>query len=163
MEKRELIKVVAAAVLLSLAGVLIWRSFIGGAAPGERAFFYDVSAGRLFTAPATAVPPIRGIDGEEEDGMRAMVISTSGDANDEAARQVAYLERYSPELKRQMEQAQKTGGSPAIGRGAAQAHRFIRRVNETQWHPMNSPQAEAILNAWLTVGPGGGPAVVCAP
>ncbi|MCB1125272.1 MAG: hypothetical protein KDM81_02165 [Verrucomicrobiae bacterium] len=163
MPKNDLVKAISVVVLLVLAGLLTWRSFFGAATPGETAFFYDVSAGRLFAGPATAVPPIAGIDGGEPDGMRAMVVSTTGKPEDRDSWQVVYLERYSPELKRQMEEAQATGGSPSIGRGAAQAHRFIRRLDESAWHPMNSPEAETILGAWLTAGPGGGPATVCTP
>jgi hypothetical protein len=163
MDKSEKLKLAAVVALLGLAGVLVWRSFSGGSAPGENAFFYDVSAGELFTAPVTAVPPIDSVDGGEPDGMRAMVVSTTGQPEDESSWQVVYLERYSDELKRQMEQAQQTGGSPAIGRGAAQAHRFIRRLDESNWHPMYSPEAEAILSSWLTAGPDGGPATVCTP
>jgi hypothetical protein len=47
-------------------------------------------------APRTRVPPIPGINNEEPDGMRAIVISTSGNPKD---KKIAYLEKYAPELK----------------------------------------------------------------
>lgn len=163
MVQRDTLKLLGALALLGVAGGLLYLALFGRSTPGEQAFFYDPSAEELFTAPKTAVPPIRGIDGDEEDAVRAVVISVTGDPADRDSWRIAYLERYSPELKRQMEQAQQSGGSPAIGRGAAQAHRFIRRPDQDAWHPMNSPQAELILNAWLTAGPNGQPAVICTP
>lgn len=163
MDKRDVTKFALTTALLLLAILALARSIFGNRAPGEQAFFYDPSAERLFTAPASAVPPIRGVDGDEEDAVRAVVVSTTGNPRDRGSWQIAYLERYSPELKRQMEEAQATGGSPRIGRGAAQAHRFVRRVEDAQWYPMYSPEAESIISGWLSAGPNGGPATICTP
>ena len=163
MDSRKTIKLVLALVLLGVAAVLVSRSFSRTPAPGELAFFYDPSADRLFTAPSSSISPIKGIDNDEEDAVRAVVISTTGNPADRASWQIAYLERYSPELKRQMEEARTTGGSPEMTRGMAQSHRFVRHVDDPQWHPLHSPEAEAILNAWLTAGPHGQPATFCTP
>lgn len=95
--------------------------------------------------------------------MRAVVISTNGTPEDKKSWTVAYLEKYSPELKQQMENAQKTGQSPALGRAGAQEHRFVRRLGEDKWYPMNSPEAERIVSDWATPGPNGVTPVVCSP
>src|SRR2546422_7302251 len=111
----------------------------------------------------TAVPPIKGIKGAQEAAVRAVVISTTGDPKDKSSWKVAYLEKYSPELKKQMETAQANGNSPQMGRTEAQAHRFVKRMADSKWFPMDSPQGEAIVSDWATPGPDGVTPVVCAP
>ena len=76
---------------------------------------------------------------------------------------IAYLEQYSPELKRQMELAQQQGAPPAMGRSEAQQHRFVRRLTDPGWFPLNTPEAEAILTGWATPGPDGVTPVICTP
>lgn len=163
MTRRSLVRAVLTVALLAAAAGLVWRGWIGRAAPGEKAFFYDLSARKLFTAPRTAVPPIRGIDGPEEDGVRATVISPTGHPRDRATWKVVYLEKYSPELKRQMEAAQASGEALGMGRIAALEHRWVRRPEDSEWLPLSSPQAEAILNSWAAPGPDGATPVLCAP
>lgn len=151
---------IVALLLFAGAG---WWWIRGRSGNGDRVYFYDLSAKKLFTVPRTTVPPIPGIEGPEMDGVRAVVISTNGNPKDPSARRVAYLEMYSPELKQQMEAAQAGGPPPAMGRAAAQDQRFVRRVDSPQWYPMSSPEAEQIVGEWLTAGPGGGPALICNP
>jgi hypothetical protein len=162
MSKSDLLKLVLAAVLLGVA--LFWLArFAGKSGAGDNAFFYDLSEKKLFTAPRTSVPPIKGINDAEADAVRAVVISTSGSPSDRASWKVAYLEKYSPELKGQMEKARAEGGSPAMGRSEAVAHRFVKRPGDAEWFPMNSPQAEQIVTEWAVPGPGGVTPVLCTP
>ena len=84
--------------------VLLYRTWSTDGA-GPRGFFYDLSAGRLFEGPIDAIPPVAGVDGPDADGYRAVVISVSGKPEERSSWRVAYLERYSPELQQQMEQA----------------------------------------------------------
>lgn len=163
MNRAARLKLAAALFLLALAVGLFIRFARQGTGVSDRTFFYDPSARRLFTGPRTAIPPIRGVDGAQADAVRAVVISTNGNPRDTAARTIAYLETYSPELKRQMEAAQASGAAPSMGRGLAQTHRFVRRLRDADWHPLNSPEAERIVGEWLTAGPDGGPAVICTP
>jgi hypothetical protein len=163
MRPDALVKLVLALAMLALAAVILWRYGRGREGVAEQAFFYDLSRQKLFLGPRTAVPPIRGIDGPEEDGVRAVVISTNGKPEDKASRTIAYLEMYSPELKRQMEHAQRTGTSPEMGRGLAQAHRFVRRLSDQDWFPLNSPEGERIVTEWARPGPNGITPVVYGP
>ncbi|HNQ87743.1 MAG TPA: hypothetical protein PKM73_03810 [Verrucomicrobiota bacterium] len=152
-----------AIALLVLAGLLGWRAVRQRSGPSEQAFFYDQSRQQLFKAPRTAIPPIRGVDGPEEDAARAVVISTTGKPGDKSSWTVAYLEQYSPELKRQMEAAQAQGTSPIMGRTEAQQHRFVRRLTDREWFALNTPEAEVILTGWAAPGPNGITPVVCTP
>jgi len=156
-------KTAAVIVLLLVAGWMSYRSFFSKEGGGDLAFFYDLSEQEIFTAPRTSIPPIQGLNDEELDAVRAVVISTNGEPRNKSTWRVAYLEIYSPELKEQMEQAQLRGSSPTIGRAQAQAHRLVRRVDGDEWYPMNSAEAEAVISTWLTAGPDGGAATICTP
>jgi hypothetical protein len=113
--------------------------------------------------PRTLVPPIKGINDNVQDAVRAVVISLNGNPADQASHKIAYLEKYSPELKQQMEVAQASGASLQMGRNEALGHRFVSRVDQPEWHPINSPEAEKILTEWATPGPDGITPVVCSP
>jgi hypothetical protein len=156
------LKTVLAALAAAGALALLGRTLFSGSARGG-AYFYDVSAARLFVAPAGSVPPIRGVDGPEEDAFRAVVVSVTGDPSDKGSRRIAYLERYSPELKRQMEAAIAGGPPPEIGRAAAQQHRWVRRTNDVDWTPLASETGERIVSGWAVPGPDGVTPVPCTP
>ncbi len=162
MNPRQIVRGAAGAAIIALAVVFVWRG-LGRPEPGEKAYFCDQSAGRIFLGARTAVAPIRGIDGPEEDGFRALVVSTTGRPEDSSSWQVAYVEKYSPELKKDMEAAQKSGEPLAMGRLAAQAHRYVRRLTDQDWHPSNSPEGEEVLNGWAKPGSDGLTPVVCSP
>jgi hypothetical protein len=126
-------------------------------------FFYDPSASRLFVASIGSIPPIRGVDGPEEDAVRAVVVSITGKPEDRPSRRIAYLERYSPELKRQLEAARSEGGPAPMGRSEAASHRWVRRTNDTDWVPLASETGERIVSDWAVPGPDGISPVVCLP
>lgn len=163
MEKSDRLKLTLAVVVLGAAAFLGYRFFTRDGGITDKGFFYDLSERKLYVGSRTAVPPIKGTDGRDEDGMRAVVISTNGTPEDEKSWTVAYLEKYSSALKQQMENAQKTGQPPALGRAGALEHRFVRRLSDETWYPMSSPEAERIVSDWATPGPNGVTPVVCSP
>ena len=155
-------KTVLAGAAAAAAVVLLVRS-LSGDATRTGVFFYDESARRVFVAPMGSVPPIAGIDGPGEDAYRAVVVSVTGNPDDKASRRVAYLERYSPEMKSQIEAARASGGTPSIGRSEGLAHRWVRRTNDTEWIPMADPRSEEIVSGWAVPGPSGETPVLCTP
>lgn len=168
-QKADRIKLLTATVALALASILFLR-FYRSSNPSEgKAYFYDLSGKVLFTASHSSVPPIKGVSGEEEDGVRAIVISTTGDCRDAGSRKIAYLETYAPELKHQVEARLQQGPGSAeqpsggIRRGEAQAFILVKRPDETEWHPMNTPEAQEILQTINVPGPDGRTPVVCVP
>ena len=148
MTTSQRIKLAAALLLVGVSGYVLARSLMRNHARPEQAFFYDLSEHKLFVAPRTAVPPIKGLNDGLEDAVRAVVISTNGDPADKSCWKIAYLEKYSPELKLQMEEAQRTGSPPKIGRAEAVAHRFVKRPEDAEWLPLTSPEAERIVSEW---------------
>jgi hypothetical protein len=160
MNRRAKMNLMAALVMLAAAAGIFWNSWRSGKV-GPQAFFYDLSKREIFTADAALIPPIRGIDGPEEDGVKAVVIAAS--AADKKNRTIAYLERYSPELKRDMEEARAKQTAPMISRGAAQGLRFVRRAADSNWYPMISAEGERIVTEWTKPGPDGFSPVVITP
>jgi hypothetical protein len=160
------LKLALPVIAIGVAGYFLVRFFLGQGQPEEEAYFYDLSEQKLFAASRKAVPPIRGINNAEEDGVRAVVVSTSGDPHDRRRQRIAYLEKYGRELKAQIEARQK-GGTGVVGnqidRVEAQSYTFVRRVDETKWHAVNTPEAEKIMGEWMTPGPGGETPVICVP
>jgi hypothetical protein len=166
--KKALLMLVFAVVLLTGAGFQFARFFRERGSSDGLAYFYDLSERKLFVASRTLVPPIPGVNDAKLDGMRAIVISTNGDPKDKTGRKVAYLEKYSPELKQQLEAmqaGQESAAAPGarISRGAAQSFTFVRRVDEETWYPVNSAEGEKIMTEWQTPGADGVVPVVCAP
>jgi hypothetical protein len=159
-QKKQLI---IALVLLVIATGLLWRFKKSSDSGTDLAFFYDESAKKLFTAPRTMIPPIKGTDGPQEDAYRAVVISRTGKADDKKTWEIAYIEKYSPELKAQMKAAQAAGGSPAMNRAEAQEHRFVRLLKDPTWFPLSAPEAELIVTEWANPGPTGVIPVTCTP
>ena len=129
----------------------------------EKGFFYDVATQKLFVAPRTLLPPIPGINGKELTAFRAIVISTNGNPRDKTSRQIAYLETYSPELKLAMEAFRAGKTTSAASHEERQTQILVKRVNETEWHTVKSPEGEQILTEWNVPGPDGKLPVVCSP
>lgn len=156
------LRLALAGATAATAVLLLVRSLSGGSSR-TGSFFYDVSARRLFTAPEGSVPPIRGVDGPEEDAFRAIVVSVTGNPSDRSSWRIAYLERYSPELKKQIDEALAGGPPPALGRGSASTHRWVRRTNETEWVNLGSEAGERIVSEWMSSGTAGATPVLCTP
>ena len=160
MNRRARKQLIAALIMVALAAAVFFNSWLASR-KGPQAFFYDLSKGELFTADANLIPPIRGIDNAEEDGVKALVIAPTVD--DKKNRRIAYLERFAPELKRDMEEARAKQTRPLIDRGSQQNFRFVRRAKDTNWYSMNSTEGERIVNEWTAPGPDGLSPVVCTP
>ena len=159
-----LLLLVAGAVTLA---ALQFRSLGQTGDAGARVWFYDESAQRLYAAPADTIPPHKGTSGRSGDGVRAVVVTMPGHKQ-----RVAYLETYSPELKAVLEEVHKAHAAkrPFAGRVPArdsdffQTNTLVRRVDESVWHPSNSPEALAIQSEWRTWGgPGAPPPAISTP
>ena len=118
-------------------------------------YFYDESEQKLFTAPVDSIPPIKGINDDQLDGVRAIVIAPKGQCGDESARRIAYLEKWSPQLKQQMEAAARAKADGLarpniVDRSQRKFHRFVRREDSPQWHSFNTDEAAKIIAALRT-------------
>ena len=145
---------------LTLAGVLFALAilfFVLFASPKREAlqYFYDESEQQLFTARADSIPPIKGINDDQFDGVRAIVIAPEGQCGDKSARRIAYLEKWSPQFKQHLEAAKraKAAGQSVpniVDRSQRKFHRFVRREDSPQWYSLNTDQAAKIIAALRT-------------
>jgi hypothetical protein len=155
-------KVLLAVVLLAGAGFGFYRFFRSDTGVSEKTFFYDLSEKKLFAAPRESLPPIRGLNDTQEDAVRAVVICTSGNPDDPANRKIAYLEKYAPELKHALQEV-RAGKAEPLPSKIRNGYRFVKRAEDEEWHAVNSPAGEKILNGWNVAGPDGKQPVVCVP
>ncbi len=169
MNKSKTIQIGLAVVLLAGAGVLTARFLRNERDASEgQVYYYDLSEQKLFAAPRNAVPPIRGLNDDEADAVRAMVVSPTGNPREKKNIRIAYLEKYTPELKAKIEalrRAEAAGQSTIgiIGHGMVPQNTLVRRVTDDQWVPLTSPAGERIVSEWNVPGPDGRYPVVCAP
>ncbi len=158
---------------LTLAGVLFALAilfFVLFSSPEREAleFFYDESEQKLFTAPIGSIPPIKGINDNQLDGVRAIVIAPKGQRDDESAHRIAYLEKWSPQLKQHMEAAAKAKAAGhsvpnVVDRSQRKFHQFIRRRDSPQWYTMNTDEAAKIMATLRTKDAQGKIPDICTP
>ena len=158
---------------LTLAGVLFGLAilfFVLFSSPEREAleYFYDESEQRLFTAPTGSIPPIKSPIDDQFDGVRAIVIAPKGRCDDESVRRIAYLEKWSPQLKQQMEAAERAKAAghavPNLeGRSQRKFHQFVRRTDSPQWYHMNTDEAAKIMATLRTKDAEGKIPEVCTP
>jgi hypothetical protein len=162
MNKFNTVKLVVALALLGCAAFVLVGFFRHGSGIVEKTFFYDLSEKKLFAVSRDALPPIRGLNDAEEDAVRAIVIAPNGNPDDKAHRKIAYLEKYAPELKEHLAKVRE-GKSDPLPRGARDSYRLVKRVDDSQWCTVNSPEGQKILAEWNVPGPDGKFPTVCVP
>ncbi len=162
MKRSNALKLALAVGLLGGAIFMFTRFLRSENGVSEQTFFYDLSEKKLFAASREALPPIRGLNDADEDAVRAVVIAPDGNSKDPASRRIAYLEKYAPEFKQQLAKV-RTGQAEALPRGQRNAFRFVKRLQDAEWHAVSSPEGEKILSEWNVPGPDGKYPVVCVP
>ena len=156
MRTEEKKKLGLAGALFALAATII--ALRSGKDTVPQSWFYDESAEVLFAGPLNAIPPITGIDGPEEDGVRAVVVAPAGQCGKEDARESAYLEKFSPLLKRQMEATERAKATGEVvpellDRSSATAHRFVRRLGDAEWASLRTQLGLEIVETWRQNSP----------
>jgi hypothetical protein len=168
MKKCEAIKIACSLVLLSVAVFFFLRLGPAREKQDGSAYFYDLERQELFVAPRGSIPPINGVKGGAMTGVRAVVICTNGQPSDMKHLQIAYLEKYSPEIKalfEEVHQARAAGRSEEgrIDRKEVLANTLVRRLHDTEWQPLNSTAGKQIASDWNTPGADGRQPMVCSP
>jgi hypothetical protein len=168
MNKAALIKIVLALVLIGAAAALYLKLSPARERQDGDAYFYDLREQQLFVAPRGSIPPVAGIKGEALAGVRAIVISTNGNPADKKHLQIAYLEKYSPDIKQLFEevrQARAAGRSEEgrINRQQVVANTLVQRLHETEWYSLATAEGKKIANEWNVPGPDGRTPIVCSP
>lgn len=161
--RKQNLQWIAAVILIAAASWRLWIFFRSDSGPSEKAWFYDLSEKKLFVAERGLVPPIRGMNDAQEDGVRAVVVAPPGKCDEASARRIAYLETNAPELKKSLDAARASGAVPTVSRGQAQSLRLVRRVTDAEWVSLATPEGELIVSEWAVPGPDGQSPAVCTP
>jgi len=170
----------ARVALVAAAGVLVlfllYRLFAGGAGAGigERAYFYDLSADKLFVDDARQHPPIFGRpdgsrgDPEDMDGVLAMVYVCGPDCGS-GERRIAYLKKYTDEMKRLRDQwdAAMAEGRPGPeevrDRVFVSENTLVRAVDGESWYSESSEEGQQIMAVLSRKCPNGEFPTLCDP
>jgi hypothetical protein len=161
-DKKEIAKYAAVAVLALAAIVLLFRTTMRDTRPRE--WYYDLSEARLYAAPRGSIAPLPGIGGAANDGVEAIVVAPEGKCGDAGARRIAYLVTYTEEYKRLKEEAAKTGKPNETADRAYQAKSTrIKRVSDPDWFEATSEEAMKIVTEWQSERDPAGPLRVCLP
>lgn len=169
MNRKLIFQIALVAALMAVAAVLgfgYWHNQTVDST--EKTYFYDLTQQKLFGAPRGSVPPIAGLDGKADGAVRAIVVTPTGNPREKKQVTIAYLEKYTPEMKALFEslrQAEAAGKSTAgmIPHGMVPRSTLVRRLNETKWHPMTSAEGDRIVSSWNVPDAGGRYPVVCVP
>jgi hypothetical protein len=139
---------------------------------GLTVWFYDQSEKRLYEMPQDAVSPDRGVGGRSGDGVRAIVVAPRAEQKNPAKRRIAYLQEYTPELKNLLERiraVRASGGEfqermPPRNSEYFQTNTLVKRLNDVEWHRIDSPEGRMIISGWRSeAAPDGEPLVICPP
>ena len=168
MNNRAPIKLASAIILLGAAFFLYTKLSPARHHDSGDAYFYDLQEQKLFVAARGSIPPINGITGASNAGVRAIVISPTGDCLDKKHLQIAYLEKYSPEIKalfEEVHEARMQGRSEEgrIDRREVAANTLVRRLADKEWQPITSSEGKRIASEWNVPGPDGRAPVICSP
>lgn len=169
------VKLVAAGLLLVAAvafGLSRMRDVANSGEEGSRIWFYDESQQKLYAVPRDTLPPHRGVGGASDDGVKAIVVAPLAQQGDAAQRRIAYLETYTPELKKVLEDVRAAqvagtryeGTIPSGESEFFQKNTLVRRASDSQWYEAGSDEARAIMSEWRRWRDSeGAPLVVCVP
>jgi len=168
MKKSARGQIVLALVLLATSVFFFIKLSPARESEHSDAYFYDLQEQQLFVAPKGSIPPINGLKGAAMAGVRAVVIATNGNPADKKHLQIAYLEKYSPEIKELFEevrQARAAGRSEEgrIDRREVHANTWVRRLHDSDWHSLETDEGKNVASEWNQPGPDGRAPVVCSP
>jgi hypothetical protein len=174
-QSKVLLKAVAIAALLTAGGALLFRQLREVSRTGEhgaRVWFYDLSEKRLYPVARETIPPHQGIGGVKGDGVRAVVVAPKGKGDSVTARRIAYLESYTSELKKLLDDVTAAraahrvypGRLPSRDSDFFGANTMVRRVGDTTWHAASSEEGRRIKTEWRAWRVSEGqPLVFCMP
>ena len=162
MNNSNSIKIVIVILLFAGAGYGFYRFFSKPTDISEKSFFYDLSEKKLFAASRELLPPICGLNDKEEDAVRAVVICIAGNPDDPANRKIAYLEKYTPELKENIEQT-RHGVGESMKTKVRNKYRLVAHAEDNKWFSAETAEGQKIMNSWNVAGPDKKYPTVCSP
>jgi hypothetical protein len=146
MKRSELRKIALVVVVFAIAGG-VWALTAGSRSDEPMKYFYDLSEKKLFTAPRDAFAPIKGVGGEPDDGVEAVVVRCP--LCDPEQQRVAYLTTHTPEYKQKREAARQADERiPGLTREWIADNTLVRLVDGDEWYVATSPEGVKIVSGW---------------
>ncbi len=145
--------VTLAVLCIAAAGYfLITRSFNANKRPKGNIWFYNLKTHQLFPTSDMSVPPIDTKSGPGT-GVRAYVFIC--DANSKPTNFIAFLETFTPEVKRQVEEEMKRGGGQSTIGFALESRKngiLVSSLEEERWFLKLSNEGSQIMEAGKAKG-----------
>ena len=113
--------------------------------------WYDTGTGRLYGAKGELLAPMPAPSGAE--GVKA-IVCTRGSPENKADRFIAYLEKYTPQGRAQMQAVQQEHPGDFIEQMTriAAEEKLVKAAQGGQWVPAGSAEGKAVMSA--AQGPG---------
>lgn len=182
-----LVTIAAVVLLVVTLGWIILQAKGPSASRMKSQYYYDLNTGTIFTADSSEMPPIETPSGPDKTGKPAGVrarVFACGDCRrsyvgmtvaqiEEADAFIAFLEKFTPEAKKSMEEAKDTVAEPTEATGIPGDPNYrrpggggrlimeggqgllIRQVNGEKWLAMRSREAQKITTTFGTKCPDG--------
>lgn len=156
-----------AVVAVAFAVVKVTQ-FRGGGEAGAKVWFYDQKASRLYAAPRNRISP----DGQDDSRVRAVVVGFQGMGNNPRELKIAYLEKFTPEFKSLLEQAESAHAAlrpfseeiPPANSAYYQTNTFVKRPGDAVWSAVGADEGRQIMDEWRDWrGPAGQAPVISVP
>ncbi len=141
-ENQNLVAVIAVVVII-LALIFSFYNCSGSSTgPGGSGmvYYYDITADEIFTAKAELIPPIQSPNDNEAVRVH---FYTCGSCK-ESERFVGYYEKYTPEVKKKLEEAQGNEEHEMYYEQESQG--LLISLDAKKWYPMYAQQAEQALS-----------------
>lgn len=144
--------IVGVAIVATGIGVAILRGSgkeVWHDVPTARAFFVDLDdLTKVTVRPRTDIPPLANEKGEQTI-VRAVFMTQS----DVASKQLVYLEKYTPEIKEQLEGMVRSGASWVESGEIAAGHLVRAPATGSPWVPMDSVEGCRIVKGTFSPVP----------
>jgi hypothetical protein len=148
----------SAAVVVLAVGVIAYQLAGASSADGARTrkVFVSTDDGKTFLVHASKDIPPFALDGKE--AVLARVYECDG------KRFVAYLQKFSPGAKKELERLQGERGATAVNAaaptGIGEGDYLYKKPGDADWYPPTNPKAAAALRVRCPGGGGGVPMAV---
>jgi len=139
------VKITVACVALGVAVVLFVRGASSdSAAPRPGRFMYDLSEQKVYEATRDAFAPDKGIGGEPDDGVEAIMVVCPQCG--ESSRRIAYLQTHTPDFKARHETAAASAGViDGLTRAYIAENTLVRTLEGNTWYPTSTPEGSAVV------------------
>lgn len=132
-------------LILSLATIIITMRPASYTPRVIDVYYYDLDTKQLFVDKSDKYPPIATPSGGQK-GARAYVFSC-GDCADESQRFIGYLEVYTPEAKKILENPNADPAAMADPIDVYEDGRLLATEQGQQWHKASSVQGFEVMDA----------------